>query len=156
MESIKTAVMCIIAAGFIGSLALILTPGRKNDGVLKAIIGIFIVVSLFQPLSDAAKELLKISEKSIDTAEDIQSVSDDLNEALKDALSEEIYSRSAECAEKYGVEILSVTADISYDGEYIILHKICIKINQENNGGVEKFRNELERIIGAEVITEMV
>ncbi len=148
--------MCIIAAGFIGSLALILTPGRKNDGVLKAIIGIFVVVTLFEPLSDAAKELLRISEKSMDAAEDIQAVSDDLNEALKDALNEEIYSRTVGCAEKYGVEIISVAADISYDEEYIILHKVCIKINRGNNADTEKFRSELEKILGVEVITETV
>lgn len=150
METVRASVICIFAAGLLGSLAMILIPGRKNNMIMKAVVGIFIVMSMIEPIKNAFAGIEDFSGIEQNVQAFMPELPQTASQLIKDEISEII---SAE-ANKSGIEILSVEAEISEKENCIIIHKITVITNENDSKKLKEFERSVSRTAGVEIIAE--
>ena len=150
METVRASVICIFAAGLLGSLAMILIPGRKNNMIMKAIAGIFVVMSMLEPIKNAFAGIEDFSGIEQNVQAFMPELPQTASQLIKDEISEII---SAE-AHKSGIEILSVEAEISEKENCIIIHKITVITTENDSKKLKEFERSVSRTAGVEIIAE--
>ena len=150
METVRASVICIFAAGLLGSLAMILIPGRKNNMIMKAVVGIFIVMSMIEPIKNAFAGIEDFSGIEQNVQAFMPELPQTASQLIKDEISEII---SAE-ANKSGIEILSVEAEISEEENCIIIHKITVVANENDSEKLKEFERSVSRTAGVEITAE--
>lgn len=150
METVRSSVICIFAAGLLGSLAMILIPGRKNNMIMKAVVGIFIVMSMIEPIKNAFAGIEDFSGIEQNVQAFMPELPQTASQLIKDEISEII---SAE-ANKSGIEILSVEAEISEKENCIIIHKITVITNENDSKKLKEFERSVSRTAGVEITAE--
>lgn len=150
METVRASVICIFAAGLLGSLAMILIPGRKNNMIMKAVVGIFIVMSMIEPIKNAFAGIEDFSGIEQNVQAFMPELPQTASQLIKDEISEII---SAE-AKEHGIEILSVEAEISEEENCIIIHKITVIANENDSEKLKEFERSVSRTAGVEITAE--
>lgn len=151
METIRASVVCIIAAGIIGSIAMILIPGKKNNTIMKAIVSIFIVMSLFEPI----KTVLNRFSNFTDVSKQAQAASAVLPKAVSEYIKDELEEIIISQARKYGVSILSVEAEITEEENCIKIHKIIVATNEKDANKLTEFEQSVSKTAGVEITAEI-
>lgn len=147
MDKLRSITAAIIGAAVAGSAAIAVSPGKRTENILRFVIGLFIILSLSQPVLSLAGELELPQEKpSPEQTDDF-----DDGDAAARLYESEIERFIEEEAESENVKISSVSAQVQYDGERIIIQDICIKINEYYETDGEKFKVLLEEKIGVPV-----
>jgi len=150
MDFVKQWALTLIATAAFSTLVVFLTPSGNAEKTIRAVVGIFVIVSVCSPLADAVFEsenLFSFSFEQADT-EFGESVADSYSELLEESLHSQIDS----AAQEFGVTLTSIEAEISAgESGCIIIHNITV--NASGNGGseAEGFTEYLEKLLGLPV-----
>ena len=150
MDFVKQWALTLIATAAFSTLVVFLTPSGNAEKTIKAVVGIFVIVSVCSPLADAVFEpenLFSFSFEQAD-AEFGESVADSYSELLEESLHSQIDS----VAQEFGVTLNSVEAEISADESgCIIIHNITVNAGGNDGSGAERFKEYLEKLLGLPV-----
>ena len=150
METVRSSVICIFAAGLLGSLAMILIPGRKNNLIMKAVAGIFVVMSMLEPIKNAFSGIENFS----GVEQNVQVLMTELPQTASQLIRDEISEIISAEAKEHGIEILSVEAEISEEENCIIIHKITVIANENDSEKLKEFERSVSRTAGVEITAE--
>ncbi|GEM_PF-6136734 len=150
METVKASVICIFSAGLLGSLAMILIPGRKNNTVMKSIISIFIIVSMLEPIKNVFGKLSDLPE----LGQSVMTLSEEGVKAASEYVKEELSEMISMQADESNIEIISVSADISEENNCIIIHKITVLTSEKNPQKIREFEQTVSVMAGVEITVE--
>lgn len=151
MGEFGNAVICVCAAAFICSVVLIISPGKKVDGMLRAVAGIFITVTLFRPLTELLGSAEDIFESfEVENTEVDYAASFDAGSFIGD----EIRSIIEADAKKYSINIVSAEADVTVENDCIIIHGIRVYTNEADDEKLNEFRKSAEEKTGVSIIVE--
>lgn len=149
METVRASVICIIFAGIIGSIAMVFMPGRGKNMVMKAIVSIFIILSLFEPMK-----------KTLDCFDCFSFVQNEQpvyvydSQMVADYVREEIDKVVEEKAKEYNIEISSVEAEIKEEEDCIIIQKIIVKASEDDKDKLDEFEKSVSAAAGVEITAE--
>ena len=150
METFKEWAICLVVAGFAGTLVSLLSPSGTMEKTLRAVIGIFLVSSVVSPLARLAKEEKLIPAFVSETV--TESADGELFSQMLEAYENTVRAVALETAKEHGIKSLGVDTDMYIDeNDCIIIRKICINIPKENIGNSQLFSAELEEKLGVSV-----
>ncbi len=148
MDSLKQWLISLAFSALGGTLITVVSPKGANDKTLKTVVGIFIISTVFLPVSE-----LNVHQFSLSAfADSVEYESDGNDELAFEMLEEELLQRITDIANECGCEIRNIEIDAEYDeGKCIIIHKIILNFTNGNEENILKTATETERILGVPI-----
>lgn len=150
METVRASVVCVLASGIVGSIAVILMPGKKNNTVLKAIVSIFIVLSFFEPM----KKVLEGFSGFADIEKNAQTASVALPTAFSSLAEAELKEIIYAEAKVQGIEIVAVEAEIIQEENCIKIQKVIVITNESNEERLRELEQAISKTAGVKITAE--
>lgn len=145
MEELKQWLISIVFASAAGALITVVSPKGTNDKTLKTVVGIFIIASVFLPLSKMNKADFSLSAFASGYVIEQGENEDFVFEMLEEELLETISGTT----ESFDCGIKSIEVDAEYDEEKcIIIHKITVYFTHGEAENIMKAAVETEKLLG--------
>lgn len=148
MEGLKQWLISLIFSAAAGALITVISPKGSNDKTLKTVVGIFIISSIFLPLTR-----MNISEFSLPAfANGLEIESENGEDFVIEMIEEELHKTISETAEEFNCEISGIEIDAGYDEDNcIIIQKITVYYTSGETENIQMAAAETEKRLGVPV-----
>ena len=148
MEGLKQWLISLIFSAAAGALITVISPKGSNDKTLKTVVGIFIISSIFLPLTK-----MNLSDFSLPAlANELKIEQGEEGDFVIEMLEEELYKTVSETAEEFNCEINGVEIDAGYDeNNCIIIQKIAVYYTSGETENIQMAAAETEKRLGVPV-----
>ena len=148
MEGLKQWLISLIFSAAAGALITVISPKGSNDKTLKTVVGIFIISSIFLPLTK-----MNLSDFSLPAlANELKIEQGEEGDFVIEMLEEELYKTVSETAEEFNCEISGVEIDAGYDEDNcIIIQEIAVYYTSGKTENIQMAAAETEKRLGVPV-----
>lgn len=148
MEGLKQWLISLIFSAAAGALITVISPKGSNDKTLKTVVGIFIISSIFLPLTK-----MNISDFSLPAfANEFEIEQGEEGDFVIEMLEEELFETVSETAEEFNCEISGVEIDAGYDeDDCIIIQEIAVYYTSGETENIQMAAAETEKRLGVPV-----
>ena len=148
MEGLKQWLISLIFSAAAGALITVISPKGSNDKTLKTVVGIFIISSIFLPLTK-----MNLSDFSFPAfANELKIEQGEEGDFVVEMLEEELYKTVSETAEEFNCKISGVEIDAGYDEDNcIIIQEIAVYYTSGETENIQMAAAETEKRLGVPV-----
>lgn len=148
MEGLKQWLISLIFSAAAGALITVISPKGSNDKTLKTVVGIFIISSIFLPLTK-----MNLSDFSLPAlANELKIEQGEEGDFVIEMLEEELFETVSETAEEFNCEISGVEIDAGYDEDNcIIIQEIAVYYTSGKTENIQMAAAETEKRLGVPV-----
>ncbi len=148
MEGIKQWLISLVFSAAAGTLITVVSPKGSNDKTLKTIVGIFIISTVFLPLSE-----INVPDLSLPAFGDMVEYDNGNNDELAvEMLEEELAGKIENIAKRFECGINEIKIDAEYDEDKcIIIHNITVYFAYGDEQNILEAVSETEEFLGVPI-----
>lgn len=149
MDVLRQWALCVMIAAAAGTLVCLISPRGATDKAVRTVVGIFVVSTICMPLTELdIKEItLPAFAESYENRESFHDSDELIIFAFRSETEKAIKSVASQC----GVEISSVSVDVSMGDSCIIIHDMQVCIQNADASDLSYFLESAEEKLGVPV-----